>query len=60
VQQYFCGKAMSDTYMQVCICSLRHPAYKCACAILSSMVCPGIQYLSRFSHKRHDFRKKLL
>ena len=27
-----------------------------ACAILSSVACPTLQYFSTFSHKRHDFR----
>jgi hypothetical protein len=31
---------------------------QCACAILSSVACPGLQYF--FLHKRQDFRKKML
>jgi hypothetical protein len=31
---------------------------QCACAILSSVDCLALQYFSKLSHKRHDFRKK--
>ena len=31
-----------------------------ACAILSSVACPALQYSSTFSRKRHDFRIKNL
>ena len=31
---------------------------KCACAILSSVVCSPLQYFSALSHKRQDCRKK--
>jgi hypothetical protein len=30
---------------------------QCACAILSSVVCPALQYFSTLSHKRHDLKK---
>ena len=29
---------------------------KSACAILSSVVCPALQYFSTLSHEQHDFR----
>ena len=32
---------------------------QCACAILSSLACPALQYFSTLSHKRHDFRKRI-
>jgi hypothetical protein len=31
-----------------------------ACAILSSVACPALEYFSSLSHKRYDFLKKLL
>ena len=42
----------------VCVCSLGHPACNAACAILSSVACPALQYSSTLTHKRFDFRKK--
>ena len=33
---------------------------QCACAILSPIPRPSVQYFSTFSHKRHDFRKEKL
>jgi hypothetical protein len=32
---------------------------QCACVILSSLVCPALQYISTLSHKRHDFWEKV-
>jgi hypothetical protein len=34
------------------------PSMQCARAILSSVACPTLHYLSMLSHKRRDFRKK--
>ena len=31
---------------------------QCACAILSSVACPDVQYFSKLSQIRHDFRGK--
>ena len=39
-------------------CSIRCPAMQCACAILSFVSCPALQYFSKLSHKSHDFRGK--
>jgi hypothetical protein len=33
---------------------------KCACAILSSVLCSALQCSSVLSHKRHDIRKKII
>jgi len=33
---------------------------QCACAILPSVACPGLQYFSTLYHKRHDFKKKVI
>jgi hypothetical protein len=34
------------------------PSMQCACAILSTVTWPGLQYFSTLSQKRHDFRNK--
>ena len=44
----------------VCVCSVRYPACKFAWAVLPSVACLSLQYFSTLSHKRHDFRKKII
>jgi hypothetical protein len=43
--------------LSVCLLPYVHSMQR-ACAILSSVACPALQYFSALSHKRHDFRKK--
>jgi len=45
-------------YLSVCICGHKYPA----CAVMSSVAFPYVQYFSALSHERYDFRgeKKLL
>jgi len=42
----------------VCVHSLKCPACN-AQAPYNHVSCPALQYFSTFSHKRHDFRKKV-
>ena len=49
------GKAMCVTQPA---CEAQVCSRQCSCTILSSVACPGPQYFSIISHKRHDFRKK--
>ena len=43
----------------VCVLTLGKST-KWACAILSSVTCPALQYFSTLPHKRHDFRTKVM
>ena len=43
------------------MCSLSYPACKAHVTITSpSVACPAVQYIPTLSHKRHDFRKKVI
>ena len=57
---YVCNIDVRSSHSErVCVYSHRHRCKQCACAILSSSAWPAVQYFSTFSHKRHDFRKKM-
>ena len=55
----FRGKVTSITYHE-CVCRFNHHALRMHRTILSSLSCPAVSCLSALSHKRQDFRKKLL
>ena len=43
------------------VCLLHYlSSMQCACAILSSVACPALKYFPILSHKRRDFREKVI
>ena len=59
VEPLLCRKAVHFTY-SACVSVALVSNTQCACAISSFVACPGVQYISTLSHKRHDFGKKKL
>ena len=49
----------SNKYYILCVWPLVSSMQN-ACALLSFVAFPAVQYFSTLSHKRHDFRKRLL
>jgi len=55
------GKTISITYSELMsIASVMQRAKRMRRIILSSVACPSLAYYSTFSHKRHDFREKVI
>jgi hypothetical protein len=55
-----CSRKKQKYYIfWVCVCSLSYPACKSVCAVLYSLF-RFYHFFFTFSHKRHNFQKKLL
>jgi hypothetical protein len=55
------GKAISITYCEcVSVALVIQHTKRMRRIILWSVVCPAVPYISTLSHKRHDFRKKVI
>ena len=53
------GEQINITYSEcVSVALVIQHAKRKHSIVLSSVVCPALPHFSRFSHKRHDFRKK--